>query len=128
MRVGALVYGAGLVLHTADHVRRGVGVLTSEVIWLGTISTIAGAITIALVLAGYRRAHVVAAFLGIQVAIGTAVVHLLPHWSAFSDAFPGGAAAGVTAFSWFVVLLEIAGALAMGVAGLRLLQLEGRRR
>src|SRR5436190_8570608 len=89
MRAGALLYGAGLVLHTADHVRRGVGVLTPEVYWAGTLSTVLGVLALVLVFTRHRRAPFVAAFTGFQVAIGTAAVHLLPHWSSFSDALPG---------------------------------------
>jgi hypothetical protein len=55
-------------------------------------------------------------------AIGVAAVHLLPHWSVFSDAFPGGATRGITAMSWTAVLLEIAGAVAVGVAGIAALR------
>jgi hypothetical protein len=128
LRGAALLYGAGIVLHTADHVRRGIAVLTPEVYWLGTVSTIAGVITIALVLRRHHLAPLIAALMGFQVALGTAAVHLLPHWSAFSDAFPGSNGTGVTAFSWTVVLIEIVGALGMGIAGMMLLAVEGRVR
>lgn len=54
----------------------------------------------------------------VAVAFPTALVvaasHLLPQWSALSDAFPGS---GVDALSWAAVLSEIAGALAFGAAG-----------
>jgi hypothetical protein len=121
LRSAAVLYGAGLALHTADHIRRGVGVLTPEVYWLGTISTIAGVVTLVLVLARHRRAPLVAALVGFQVALGTAAVHLLPHWSSFSDALPGARGTGVTLFSWIVVNIEIVGALLMGIFGANLL-------
>ena len=126
LRSAALLYATGLVLHTADHVRRGIGVITPEVYWAGTISTILGVATITLVLMRHPKAPLVAALTGVQVAIGTAAVHLLPHWSAFSDAFPGASATGVTPFSWFVVLMEIVGALFMGIAGFVILGTEKR--
>jgi hypothetical protein len=69
----------------------------------------------------------VAVVTGIPVALGVAAVHLIPHWSAFSDAFPGAQHTGVTALSYSVVLIEIVGALAMGAAGLALV-LERRPR
>jgi hypothetical protein len=121
LRNATILYGVGLALHLADHVRRGTGVLTGEVNLLGTISTIAGIITIGLVFTRHRLAPVVAVILGFPVAVGVAAVHLLPHWSDFSDAFPGSTT-GVNGISWTVVLIEIAGAFALGVAGLNALR------
>ena len=117
----AVLYGAGLVLHTADHIRRGVGVLTPEVYWAGTISTIAGVLTLVLVFTRHRWAPLVAAITGFQVAVGTAAVHLIPHWSSFSDALPGARGTGITLFSWIVVNIEIVGALLLGIFGANLL-------
>ena len=118
----ALFYATGLALHTADHIRRGVDAVTPQVLWLGNISTLLGVTTVVLVLLGHRLGPPVAAFTGLQVAIGVAAVHLLPEWSAFSDAFPGARGTGVTAVSWTVVLMEIAGAFAMGVIGLSIVR------
>lgn len=52
----------------------------------------------------------------LSTALGVAAVHLLPSWSVFSDSF-GGGGKGITAMSWSVVAVEIAGALAMGING-----------
>jgi hypothetical protein len=117
LRYAALFYATGLAVHTADHVRRGVDTVTPQVLWLGNISTLLGLTTVVLVLLGHRLAPLVAAITGLQVAIGVSAVHLLPEWSAFSDAFPGAHGTGVTALSWIVVLMEIAGAALMGVLG-----------
>jgi hypothetical protein len=114
------LYAVGLASHTADHVRRGTAVLSPEVFWLGIVSTIVSVLTIALIAARHPWGQTLAALIGLPVAAGVAVVHLLPHWSVLSDAFPGARGTGVTAMSWTVVLLEIAGAAAMGVAALRL--------
>jgi hypothetical protein len=118
LRYAALFYALGLGLHTVDHLRRGLDVLTPEVQWAGNLSTAMGITAVLLVLMGHRWGPIVAVITGIPVAIGVAAVHLLPHWSAFSDAFPGANNTGVTALSYGVVLIEIAGALAMGIAGL----------
>jgi hypothetical protein len=120
LRNAAILYGVGLVLHIADHMRRGTDVLTGEVNLLGTISTVAGVIVIGLVMTRHRLAPVAAIALGFPVAVGVAAVHLLPRWSDFSDAFPGSTT-GVNAMSWTVVLIEIAGAFALGLAGLAML-------
>jgi hypothetical protein len=125
LRGAAILYAVGLVLHTGDHLRRGTGVLSSEVLWAGTLSTIAGVLTLYLIFTRHRLAPFVAMLVGFQVAIGTAAVHLLPHWSSFSDALPGSRGTGITTFSWIVVNIEIAGALLIGIFGASLL---GRKR
>ena len=117
LRAAALVYAAGLVLHTADHVRRGLDTVTPAVLWAGNISTAIGLVTVVLVLSRHRLAPLAAAVTGVPIALGVAAVHLLPNWGALSDPFVGGAAAGVTIWSWTVVLVEIAGALMLGLAG-----------
>ncbi len=113
LRFAAIVFAGGLALHTADHLRRGVGVLTPEVLWGGTVLTVAGVITIAAVLARHRLAAKVAVVVGFYSAVSVAASHLLPRWSSLSDAFPGS---GVDALSWVAVSVEIAGALALGAA------------
>ncbi len=93
----ALFYALGLGLHTADHLRRGLDAVTPQVLWLGNVSTVAGIAVATLVVVGYRNAPLLAAVTGIPVAVGVAAVHLLPKWSAFSDAFVGAHDTGVTA-------------------------------
>jgi len=118
MRIGAVIYVIGLVLHTADHIRRGTGVISPEVFWLGIVSTAAGLATVALIAARHRLAPLAASLLGIPVAVGVAAVHLPPYWGVLSDPFTGSRTAGITPFSWFVVLVEIAGAALLGAAAL----------
>jgi len=117
LKYSALFYSLGLALHTADHLRRGLDVLTPQVIWAGNLSTAVGLTVAILVILGHRAGPLLAAVTGLPVALGVAAVHLLPKWSALSDAFVGAHNTGVTAASWSVVLIEIAGALAMGVVG-----------
>jgi hypothetical protein len=124
LRYATGLYAIGLVVHTADHVRRGTEVLTTEVTVLGTVSTLGGLVVIALVLAGHRLAAPVAAAFGFSSALGVAATHLLPEWSDFSDAFPGSHHTGVTALSWVVTLVEIAGLLAVGATGVYALRQE----
>ena len=118
LQYATVLYGIGLLAHIADHLRRGIDVLTPEVLWAGNFSTLAGLALIVAVFARNRVAPGASAVFGFGAAFGVAAVHLLPHWSAFSDAFPGSHDAGVTAVSWAVVLVEIVGSLAMGIAGM----------
>ena len=118
LKYSALFYALGLALHTADHFRRGLDASTSQVLIVGNLSTALGITVAVMVIVGYRHAALLAALTGFPVAFGVASVHLLPEWSAFSDTFVNAHNTGVTAMSWTVVLVEIAGALALGVAGL----------
>jgi hypothetical protein len=53
LRYAALVYAAGLLAHTADHLRRGLDVLTPEVLWAGNVSGIVAIVAIALAPSGF---------------------------------------------------------------------------
>jgi hypothetical protein len=75
------------------------------------VVTVAGVIAIAAVLTRHRLAPEVAAAVGLLTAIAVSASRLLPHWSSFSDAFPGGA---VDPLSWTVVSIEIGGAIVLG--------------
>jgi hypothetical protein len=121
LRYAALFYAVAWVVHTGDHVRRGLGVVTPEVSVLGTAAAFLQIVAIALVLGQHRWAPVLAVAVGLPDAIGIAAVHLLPHWSSFSDAFPGAHGTGVTGFSWVAAIIEVAAALAFAAAGARLL-------
>jgi hypothetical protein len=121
----ALFYALGLALHTADHLRRGLDAVTTQVLWIGNVSTAIGITVAVLVIVGYRNAPMLAAVTGVPVALGVAAVHLLPKWSsALSDTFIGAHNTGVTGLSWAVVLVEIAGALAMGIVGWTIVRTE----
>lgn len=117
LRRAAWVYAAGLALHTADHLIRGTDTVTLWVKAAGAVTTTAGIVAIALVLMRDRRGPSAARAVGFPIALGIVAVHLLPSWSPLSDPFVGTPAAGVTAFSWLVVLIELAGAAAFGAAG-----------
>ena len=113
----AYFYLVAWAVHTGDHLRRGLDVVTPEVATIGTAAAVLQLVAVAAVVSRVRWAPLLAAAIGFPDAVGIAAVHLLPHWSAFSDAFPGSHATGVTAFSWLAALIEIAGALAFGLAG-----------
>ena len=117
LRSAAVFYLVAWAVHTGDHIRRGLDVVSTEVSVLGIIAAVLQVVSIAAVLLNRRWAPVAALLVGIPDAAGIAAVHLLPHWSAFSDAFPGARGTGVTGFSWFAAILEVLGALAFGVAG-----------
>ncbi|MFI5715654.1 hypothetical protein [Nocardia sp. NPDC051750] len=88
---------------------------------LGTVQTVLAVVTIALVFAGHRWAPLAAIGIGFASAIGFTLVHLFPDWfGPFSDSFINPpAVAGVTGFSWFAAIFEVAADLLIGFAGLR---------
>jgi hypothetical protein len=117
LQTAALVYLAGLALHTADHLRRGIDAVTQHVFWAGNVSTAVGLTAVAMILTRHRLAPIAAVAAGFPIAIGVAAVHGLPEWSVFSDSFVDQT---MSWMSWSVVVLEIVGALATGIVGWRL--------
>src|SRR5947209_943279 len=83
LRFTAAVFAVAFVLHGADHVRRGVDVITGVVRAAGAVQAVAGAIAVVLVLRRHRLAPTVAVVVGFASAVGFTAAHLLPHWSAF---------------------------------------------
>jgi hypothetical protein len=113
----AVFYTVAWALHTGDHLRRGLGAVSTEVAVIGSVAAVFQLLAVCAVFLRWRAAPLIAVAVGLPDAVGIAAVHLLPHWSAFSDAFPGAHGTGVNAFSWFAAITEIAAALAFGAAG-----------
>lgn len=114
----ALLFTAALLFHGVDHWRRGFNVLTPEVYWAGMVLSVLAVIAIALVLTRHPWGPLVAVMVGFPMAIGVTASHLLPHWSSFSDAFPGSQ---VDRMSYVAVVFEVVASLVFGAAGMRLL-------
>lgn len=122
LRTTSLVFLVAVLVHGADHVRRGIDVMTTQVLVGGTVQFALAFVAVFLVLRRHPAAAAVAAGVGFGSALGFASAHLLPHWSAFSDAYVGSPVApGVTAFSWATAILEVAADVAFGCVGLRAL-------
>jgi hypothetical protein len=110
----ASVFGLTLLFHGADHARRGFEVITPQVYWGGTALGLVALAAIALVFVGHRSAPLIAVITGFVTAFLVTASHLLPPWSAFSDAYLGS---DVDALSWMAALSEIAGASVFGIVG-----------
>lgn len=112
-----------LLLHGADHMRRGMNVIPPAVMVGGTLQLILAAVTIVLVFRRNRWAPLAAVGIGYAGAVGFTAAHLLPKWGFFSDSFINAPPwARVTAFSWVTAILEIAANLIFGTIGLVLLK------
>jgi len=122
----AVVFLAAVVLHGGDHLRRGTDAVTTHVFWAGSVQILLALVAVALVFRGHRLAPLAAIAVGFPSAVGFAAAHLLPHWSAFSDAFTGSQPGpDVTPFSWVAALFEIVADIAFGWAGVVALRRRG---
>lgn len=119
LRYAAIFFAVGFVIHNADHLRRGSDSITTELFWAGNAAAVVAIAAILIVLTRHESAPYVAVGAGFALALAFTAAHVLPTWSALSDSFVDG---DVSAFSWFAALLEIAGALALGVAGVSVLR------
>jgi hypothetical protein len=128
LRATAVVFLIALLVHAADHLRRGFDVLTPTVFWAGNLQLTLAVIAVVLVFRGHRWAPAAAIAVGFPSAIGFTAAHLLPQWSTFSDSFTGAhPAPDVTGFSWFAALFEIGADLAFGFAGVHALRTRSTR-
>ena len=90
LRYAAVVFLVALLLHGADHLRRGFDVVSRHgVRWPATSSSSSAVVAVVLVFRRHRLAPLAAIAIGFPSAIGFAAAHLLPHWSSFSDSFTG---------------------------------------
>jgi Na+/proline symporter len=123
----AVVFAVAVAVHGADHLRRGVDVITTQVTWAGSIQFLLAAIALVLVFRRHPWAPFAAIAIGFSSAIGFTAAHLLPHWSSFSDSFTGSRAPNVTVVSWATAVFEIGADIAFGWAGVRVFGSYGRR-
>lgn len=121
--VAARWFAVGSAVHVIDHLRRGQGSVTESLYVLGNAALVLQVVTIVLVLVRHRFAPLIAAVAGLQLAIGFAAAHWLPHWSSMSD--PVWEIESGAWFSTVASLLEIGGALAVGVTGLAVVRARG---
>ena len=119
----SLAFMLSVLLHGTDHLiqDRGVGALDTGVIVGGTVNYLLAIAVLALVLMRHERAPLVATFVGFYITVGVSAAHLLPEWGQLSDPY---SELSLSAFSWVVVLLEIAMGFLLGLAGLRAMRRE----
>lgn len=128
-RWAAVLFGVALLLHGADHLRRGMAVTPPAVMVAGMIQVVLAAVTVTLVFAVSRWAPHAAIAVGFASAAGFTAAHLLPAWGPFSDSFIHAAPeARITTFSWVTAVLEIAADIAFGVVGIAVLQARNTTR
>lgn len=119
----AAIFGLVVLGHGADHVRRGVDSVSSDVFWVGTSAI---ALEVALVVLGVQRhrlAPLAALVGGASLAVGYVAVHFLPGRSWLSDSFTS--AVDVSPLSWSAATLEVLAATTLAIVGLVVLRARG---
>ena len=123
LRGASWVFAVTWLVHTVDHVRRGVDATSDAVVWAGSSVAMLAAIALTLVAVGHDRAPMAVAVVFPSIAIGVSATHLLPAWGALSD--PVLVESTTDVWSIVAVSGEIIGALLLGFAGVRLLASHG---
>ncbi|MEM7337703.1 MAG: hypothetical protein AAF467_03580 [Actinomycetota bacterium] len=111
------IFALTWLIHTADHVRRGLADTADGVTFAGTLAAMLIAVCLTLIATGHRAAAASAAVVGPTVAFGVAAAHLLPPWGYFSESLLFDS----TADRWalLAVIPEIVAALWLGWVGWR---------
>jgi hypothetical protein len=122
LRLAAIGFAVAVVLHTADHLRRGLGSVDGDVQLAGNLALVLEVGVVVLVLIEHRWAPLAAAVVGGSLAAGYVLVHVLPGRGWLSDPLFSGAASPV---SQTAALLEIAAATWLAVAGVAELRQRG---
>lgn len=103
-------------LHGLDHLRQGVGRLTTEVVVGGQGLLLLALVPLILTLRRHPTAPLAAAAVGLWTAVAVAASHLAPHWSAFSDPYADN---NLDLVSWGQMILLIAAAATLGIVGIQ---------
>ena len=111
------------LVHDLDHIRRH-NYSPTAVRSLGFVALAGGLLAVTLVLRRNRFAVPFACFYGAASGIGLIAVHVLPHWGPISDPFT---AYRVDALSWFLVGVNIAVDLTLGVVAAQQLRARSQR-
>src|SRR6478609_808477 len=108
LQAAATFFTVAVLLHNADHLRRGVGSVQASVFWAGTLAIAVEVAPVLLAFMRHRLAPVAAVAAGFGLAVGYLVVHFTPQRSWLSDSIPDR---GLGWMSWTAASLETAAAL-----------------
>lgn len=109
-------------LHGLDHLRQGLGRLTTEVIVGGQGLLLLALVPLILTLRRHPTAPLAAAAVGLWTAVAVAASHLAPHWSAFSDPYADN---NLDLISWGQMIVLIAAAATLGIVGIQAIRGRG---
>jgi hypothetical protein len=116
--LGSIVFAIGNASHTADHVRRGLGLpffgVTPEVLAGGALVSSGAVLVLWLTWKEHPWAPPVATFVGLIGAVAVSAAHLAPPWGVLSNSY---LVLRPDALAWIVVIIEIVGGVITGLAG-----------
>lgn len=85
LKLAGIVFIATWLVHSADHLRRGVELTPEGVIWGGTFVGIFAAVALTLVFTEHPAAALTSAVVFPAIALGVTASHLAPDWGYFSE-------------------------------------------
>lgn len=124
LKTATLVFAAGALAHNLDHLRRGLDVITPQLLAGGALVGIASGVAIGLVLVMHRDAARTAVLVGFGSAVAIGSSHLPPEWGSLSDPLSGS---GMDAWTWVAILSAVGGGLLFGAVGLHRLRQRARQ-
>lgn len=119
----ATFFAAAVLVHGADHVRRGVDAISTDVFWIGTAAVVLQVALVVLACQRHRVASLTSAIGGFALALGYVVVHFTPERDLLSDSFVS--ALDLSMMSLVAATMEVSAALTLGVCGLLVLHRRG---
>jgi hypothetical protein len=122
LRRAATLFALAVILHNADHLRRGVNDSPRDVLIVGMAAILVEVALVVVVFQRHRIAPLATAVGGATLAAGYAEVHFLPTHRLLSDSLLGGDA---SALSRAAASFEVVAALALATAGLIALAANG---
>lgn len=114
LRVAASLFGVATLLHNADHLRRGVDSVGTDVVVVGALAILLEIAVVMIVFGADPWAPAAAIAAGFGLAAGYVVVHLTPARAHLSDSIW---VAGTEAVTVAAVMVLTAASLALGGAG-----------
>lgn len=111
----AALFTVAVIVHGADHTRRGADSVAGDVFVAGTLAMVLEVGVVVFICARHRLAPLAALAVGASLAPGYVVVHFLPERSWLSDSFVSGG--DVHLLSWFAATFEVAAALTLALVG-----------
>jgi hypothetical protein len=119
----AALFTVAVLVHSADHLRRGTDAINTDVFVLGTAGAFLEVAVVVLACQRHRVAPLAAAAVGATLAAGYVGVHFLPARSLFSDSFTS--ATHVSPLSWLAASFEVAAAVTFAVVGTGIVRERG---
>ena len=111
-----LLFAAAVIVHNADHVRRGADAADADVFLIGTAAIALEVALVVLICQRHRVAPLASAVAGFSLAAGYVFVHFLPRRPWLSDNLVSGSE--TDAWSIAAASIEVVAAVILAIAGL----------